>query len=294
MHIRLHIPYTLLGRGVTMEVYIDDILVKSKSREDHIAHLRDVFQLMRLHHLRLNPDKWAFGVESGNFLGFLVSQRGIDMAPGQVKAIEQMQPAITKKHIQTLTRKLITLNRFISRYSDRLHRFFTTLKGAPTKGWGPKCDKAFRSIKEYIASPLSLSQPVDGEELYLYLATSAMVMSEALVRSNVDGRQKLVYFVSKMLTGAEIRYTNFEQIALAFIMAAKKLGPYFQAHTIVVLTSYPVRAILHKPDASRQLLKWVVELSEFDIEYCQRLVIKGQVLFDFIVELSNVQPQDLG
>ena len=73
-----------------METYIDDMLVKSKSGEDHIAHLQDAFQLTRLHRLHLNPNKCAFGVRSRNFLGFLVSRRGIEMAPGQVKAIEQM------------------------------------------------------------------------------------------------------------------------------------------------------------------------------------------------------------
>ena len=76
-----HIFEPLLGR--TMEAYIDNMLVKSKPQKDHIAHLQDAFQLMRL------PDKCAFGVGSGNFLGFLVSQREIEMAPGQVEAIEQ-------------------------------------------------------------------------------------------------------------------------------------------------------------------------------------------------------------
>ena len=118
------------------------------------------------------------------------------------------------------------------------------------KGWGPKCDKAFHAIKEYIASPLSLSQPVDGEELYQYLVTLSSTVSVTLVRSDVDGRQKPIYFMSKMLTDAEIRYTNFERIVLALRMAGKKLCLYFQAHTIVVLTSYPIRATLHKLDAS--------------------------------------------
>ena len=80
-----------------MEAYIDDMLVKSKSREDHLSHLRDAFQLMWLYHLRLNPGKCSFGVGSGNFLGFLVSQRGIEMALDQVKAIEKMKPLVTKK-----------------------------------------------------------------------------------------------------------------------------------------------------------------------------------------------------
>ena len=69
--------------GKTIEVYIDDVLVKSKSRSNHLAYLREAFQLMRLHHLRLNPDKCAFGVKFEKFLGFLVSKRGIEMVPEQ-------------------------------------------------------------------------------------------------------------------------------------------------------------------------------------------------------------------
>ena len=70
-------------------------------------------------------------------------------------------------------------------------------------------------------------------------------------------------------------------------MAAKNLCPYFHAHTIVVLSHYPIRAILHKHDASGRLLKWAIDLSEFDIIYCMRSAVKDQVLADFIVELSN-------
>ena len=90
--------------GKSMEAYIDNMLVKSKSRENHFTHLQEVFQLMRLHHLRLNPDKCAFRVESGNFLKFLVSRRGIEMALNQFKVIVQMPPHKTKKQIQALNR----------------------------------------------------------------------------------------------------------------------------------------------------------------------------------------------
>ena len=104
----------LLGR--TMEAYINNMLVKLKSQENHIAHLQEAFQLMRLHRLQLNPDKCAFKVGSGNFLGSLVSQSGIEIALGQVKDIGKMQSPITKKRIQALTSKLAVLKRFISRY----------------------------------------------------------------------------------------------------------------------------------------------------------------------------------
>ena len=78
----------------------------------------------------------------------------------------------------------------------------------------------------------------------------ATTVSAALVRSDGDGKQRPAYFMSKMLTDAKTRYTDFELIALALRMAAKKLLLYFQAHTIIVLTSYLIKAIVHKPDAS--------------------------------------------
>ena len=91
-----------------------------------------------------------------------------------------------------------------------------------------------------------------------------------------------------MLTYAKNCYTHFELIALALRMAVKKLRPYFQAHTIVVLSSYPIMVILHKTDALGRLLKWAIKLSEFNIVYHLRFTIKGQVLTDFIVGLSYV------
>ena len=102
-----------------------------------------------------------------------------------------------------------------------------------------------------------------------------MVVSTALVRSREDGKQEPVYFVSKVLMDPETRYTSFEWIVLALKMIAKKLRPYFQAYTIIILTNYFIRSILHKPDTLGRLLKWAVELSEFDIEYLLRSTIKG-------------------
>ena len=81
-------------------------------------------------------------------------------------------------------------------------------------------------LKNTSPPPLTLTQPVEGEELYLYLATSAMIVSTTLIRADEDSKHRPVYFVSKMLTDAETKYTDFERIALAFRMATKKLRPY--------------------------------------------------------------------
>ena len=113
----------------TMEVYIDDMLVKSKQRPDHVTHLQQAFDLLREYDMKLNPLKCAFGVSAGKFLGFMVTQRGIEANPLQLKAILQSLAPISKKEIQQLTGRLAALGRFISRFTDRLKPFFTTLRG---------------------------------------------------------------------------------------------------------------------------------------------------------------------
>ena len=116
--------------GNTMEVYIDDMLVKFKQRPDHAAHLQQIFDLIREYGMKLNPLKYAFGVSAGRFLGFMVTQRGIEANPVQLKAILQSPAPSSKKGIQQLTDRLAALGRFISRFTDRLKPSFTTLRGA--------------------------------------------------------------------------------------------------------------------------------------------------------------------
>ncbi|XP_077222178.1 uncharacterized protein LOC143856020 [Tasmannia lanceolata] len=113
-------------------------------------------------------------------------------------------------------------------------------------------------------------------------------MPVVLVREE-HNQQKPVYYVSKVLHDAEIRYQRVEKLAYALVMAARKLRPYFQAHTIKVLTDQPLRQVLHKLDTSGRLVKWAVELSEFDIRYMPRPAIKAQVLADFVAECSIPQ-----
>ena len=104
-----------------------------------------------------------------------------------------------------------------------------------------------------------------------------------------------MFFVSKSLVDAEARHSHLEQAALALRIATKKLRPYFQAHPIVVLTDLPLRSTIHKLDLSGRMARWVVELSEYGIQYKSRLSKKGQVLVDFIEELpqSETCPDNL-
>uniref|UniRef100_A0A2N9HJY0 RNA-directed DNA polymerase n=1 Tax=Fagus sylvatica TaxID=28930 RepID=A0A2N9HJY0_FAGSY len=239
-----------IGRNV--EVYVDDMLVKSKKDDDHLADLKETFQALRRYNMKLNPAKCVFGVSSGKFLGFMVSQRGIEANPDKIKAILEMTPPKTVKEVQSLTGKAAALNRFVSRSTDKCLPFFKILRKAFQ--WTEECQQAFEELKERV--------------------------------------QKPVYYTSRALRGAEERYTNMEKLAFALLIASRKLRPYFQAHSIIVMTDYPIRKAMNKPDAAGRLVQWSIEMGEFDIDYRPRTAIKAQALADFIAEFTHPLKED--
>ena len=170
----------LIGR--TMEVYIDDILVKTKEGLDHTKHLQENFKLLRMNGMKLNPLKCAFKVNSSKFLGFMVTQRGIEANPIQLRAIMASHTPTTRKEAQQLTSRLAALGRFISRFTDRLKPFVTTLKGAMQIEWDKEYDQAFIVIKQYLTELPILASPKKGETLYLYIVVYDVSVSTALFK----------------------------------------------------------------------------------------------------------------
>ena len=239
--------------------------------------------------MKLNPAKCAFGVSAGKFLGFIVNNRGIEANPDKIKAVLDMPSPSSIKEVQRLTGRIAALSRFVSRASDKCQPFFQVLKKAFQ--WDTKCEEAFSVLKAYLSSPPVLVSPIEGELLTLYIVVSDFSTSVVLVRDK-DRVQHLVYYYSRALRGEEERYPRMDKLILALVTAARKLSPYFQAHTIEVPTEYPMKQVLHKPETSGRLMKWAIELSEFDIRYKPKTAIKGQVLADFVVEFTSAVPAE--
>ena len=115
-----------IGRNV--QVYIDDMLVKSLRENDHLDDLQETFDTLRSYNMKLNPSKCVFGVTAGKFLGFMVSHRGIEVNPEKVQTIMELEPPRTAKEVQSLNGKIATLSRFISKATDKCLLFFRTLR----------------------------------------------------------------------------------------------------------------------------------------------------------------------
>ena len=112
------------------------------------------------------------------------------------------------------------------------------------------------------------------------------MVSSALIRE--EGKvQKLVYYTSRALRGAERRYPLMEKLAFSLITTSRKLRHYFQAHIIVVMTDHPLKKSINKMEAAGRLIQWAIELSDFDVKYQSRNAIKVQALADFIAEFTS-------
>jgi hypothetical protein len=283
-----------------VEIYVDDIMVKTREGSTIVEDLTLVFGKLRATRTKLNPEKCIFGVSAGKLLGFLVSYRGIEANPEKIKAIEVMRPPAHIKDIQKLTGSLAALSRFISRLAERALSFFKLLRKSGPFAWIEEVEQAFRELKQHLASLPILVAPEPGEPLYLYIAAAAEAISMVLVaeRAAQEGQkpgnlgpatetrtvQKPVYYVSEVLHEAKARYLETHKLLYAVLVASRKLRHYFQAHKVVVVTSFPLRAILYNPNATGNIAKWAAELAEFQLDFETRHAIKSQVLAGFIVE----------
>ena len=131
-----------------------------------------------------------------------------------------------------------------------------------------------------------LSRPIPNKPLYLYLSIRYESIASVLVREE-GSQQHPVYYVSKILRGAEIRYPKLDKLAMIVVHTSKKLRQYFQAHSIIIRINFPLRKILQRPETSGRLVQWSVQLGKFDISYESRQQIKAQALADFIQEITT-------
>ena len=198
----------------------------------------------------------------------------------------EIAPPRNIKEMQSVNGKVAALSRFISRVTNKCLPFFRTLKRSFE--WTVECQQAFVDLKPYLSSPSLLSPSKRGQELFLYLAISLAVVSTTLVREE-DRVQKPVYYTSRAFWGAEEKYPPMEKLAFTLVIAACKLKPYFQAHTMVILSDKPLRRAMSNLEAAGQMALWAIELSVFNVQYYLRTVMMGQVVVNFIGEFSNME-----
>ncbi|XP_073261648.1 uncharacterized protein [Populus alba] len=279
-----------------IEVYVDDMIAKSKREDDHVKVLRKLFERLRKYELKLNPAKCSFGVKSGKLLGFVVSDKDIEVDPDKVKAIQSMPSPKTEKEVRGFLGRLNYIARFIAQLTTTCEPVFRLLRKKNPGIWNEECEEAFNKIKQYLQNPPLLVPPVSGRPLILYLTVTETAMGCVLGQHDETGRkERAIYYLSKKFTECESRYTVIEKLCCALVWATKRLRHYMLYHTTLLISKVdPLRYICDKPYLSSRIARWQVLLSEYDIVYTTRKAVKGSAIADHLADnaVEDYEPLD--
>ena len=176
-----------------------------------------------------------------------------------------------------LNRYLVTLNRFISRSTDKCRPFFQALKKNGTNFcWSEECETAFQGLKKILVCTKPAIKAFLKETLYLYFTVSDGAMNGALVRED-KGIQKPVCYVNHSMNGLQTWYQRLEKLVPTLFIILRKLKHYFQTFSIIVLTEHPLRSVVENleenPQATGRISKWSLEISPYGLRYEPRTAI---------------------
>jgi hypothetical protein len=224
--------------GRTVEAYVDDIVVKTRKASDLFSDLETTFKCLKVKGVKLNPEKCVFGVP-----------RGIEANPEKIAPITNMGPIKDLKGVQRVMGCLAALSRFISRLGERGLPLFRLLRKTERFTWTPKAKEALGNLKALLTSAPILVPPAVGEALLIYVAATTQVVSAAIVvERREEGHalpvQRLVYFISEVLSETKIRYPQIQKLLYTVVLTRRKLRHYFESHPVTVVSSFPLGEII--------------------------------------------------
>jgi hypothetical protein len=278
-----YIFHELIGKIV--EIYIDDVVIKSLDHESHLDDVRKTLECTRKHGLKMNPNKCAFGFLAGEFLGFLVHEGGIEVGKKSMKAIDEVVPPTNLKELQSLLGKINFVRRFISNLSQKVLPFSTLLriKNDQKFVWGDEQQKAFDEITGYMKEPPVLVPPQLNKPFNLYMAADTQTIGSALIQE-FEGKERVVAYLSRKLLDPEIRYSATEKLCLCVYYSCTKFQHYLNAECIVYSKFDVIKFMLSMPILNGKIGKCILALSEFELKFEAAKAVKGQIIADFITK----------
>jgi hypothetical protein len=220
---------------VIMEVYIDDIVIKSAAHKSYLADLHLALERMCRYGLKMNPLKCAFGVSARKFLSFIIHDKGIEVDSKRIENNKNVQSPTCKKDLQKFLGKVNYLRRFITNLSEKIIPFthILKLKDESEFTWGAKQQEAIENIKEYLSTPPVLRAPRRGVPFELYIAAKEKIIG-AVLTQEYEGKEYVIAYLGRRLLDPETRYAHIEKLCLSLYYACAKMRHYLLSSTCVI------------------------------------------------------------
>lgn len=273
-----------------VQCFIDDIGIYSETWDDHLQHLRVVFQRLRDAKLSAKPSKCCFGFDQLEFLGHVVGKGIVSPKQSKVQAIQKFPVPTTKKHVRSFLGTIGFYRKFIPHFSE-LHVAsplfdLTRKKGCSKIVWLPVHQKAFDSLKNAIASNPVLRSPDFSKLFYLRTDASDCGVGAVLEQNFEDGRHPILY-LSKKLSDTEKRYAVIEKECFAIIWSIKSLRVFLEGRSFVVESDHaPLQRLDRIKMTNQRLLRWSLTLQEFNFDVVH---VKGKdnVVADYLSRIDS-------
>jgi len=274
-------------------IYLDDLTPFSKSDQEHLSHLRQIFLKCRKFGISLNPKKSIFGLEEGKLLGHIISKDGIRIDPDRIQAIQHMPHPRNIKELQAFLGKINFLRRFIPNLAELSRLLNNMLKKDSKVKWTVDAKQAFESIKFALTQTPVLTSPQFDRDFIIFSFASEHTIAAVLLQKDDLGNEKPIAFFSKALRDAPLKYQIMEKQAYALVKAIKDFRIYIlYSHIIAYVPSPIVKDILTQENLEGRRGKWIANILEFDIEIKPTKLIKGQGLAKLMTE-TNFQALDI-
>jgi hypothetical protein len=274
-------------------VYLDDVTVYSKNKDDHLTHLRVVLLRCRKYDISLNPKKSIFAVEQGKLLGFIVSSDEMIIDPERTQVITKLPPPTSKKSMQSFLGQINFVRRFVPSFSEMVRPLQNLIKKDTQYHWGPTENQYFNAIKKAIIDASSLMSPDFSQDFTLYTFASDRSYAAVLTQKNSKNNEVPIAFMSSSFKGAEINYPVVDRQAYVVFKAVKHFWSYLLKSRTKVIVPYPaVRNLLVQKELGEKRANWVTSLQEYDLEITPAQIVRGQGLCKLVADSETKQQED--
>ncbi|KAJ8174656.1 hypothetical protein LV157_008777 [Aspergillus fumigatus] len=249
--------------------YLDDILIFSKEKEEHVEHVNKVLEKLQKASIKLKLKKCEFHVQETEFLGHWISTEGIHMDQNKVQAIRDWPQPKNVKEVQQFIGLVNYYRRFITGYAGILHPLFALLKKGKEFDWTKECEEAFIGIKKKVTKAPVLVQHDAEKETTIETDASDYAIGMRMTQPGPDGKPRAVAFHSRKLIQAELNYDIHDKELLAIVVAFKVWRVYLEGaqHTIIVKTDHKnLTFFTTTKELTRRQARWAETLSQYDFK----------------------------
>ena len=251
-------------------IYIDDIVIFSKSIDEHLTHLEEVFRRLREANVKLNPKKCSFVKQRIEYLGHVVTPEGIFPDPGKVEVVKNFPTPASLKELKSFLGLANYYRRFIKGFSEIASPLNALTKKGVKFCWSESCAVAFDRLKRTLTSAPVLAFPNFDEQFLLYVDASSTGIGFALAQIQ-NGKEVVIAYNGRGLNQAERNYTTTEREALALVEGIKKFQPYLHDRKFVVYTDHSsLRWLMNVKDATGRLARWALLLQQYNFDIIHR------------------------